>query len=78
MSKCPTCGQQVNQPVLSKTAARTLAYMKKEAPDRGGFMFEVARKAYDIGTYHDAEITELLSRGLIAPHTDPAKGWVVT
>lgn len=77
MRKCPTCGQLVPPFGISASAARTLEFMKKECPGRGGYMFEGARLAYEAGTYRDAEITELLSHGLIAPHPDPTKGWVV-
>lgn len=76
---CPTCGQKVPapRPDISDRAGLTLAYMQKEAPKRGGYMFEGARPSFEKGTYHDADISELLKHGLIAPHEDPAKGWVV-
>jgi hypothetical protein len=51
--------------------------MQREAPKRGGFMFEGARPAYEAGTYKDAELRELLDAGLIALHPDPKKGFVV-
>jgi len=77
MRKCPTCRQVIPPDHLSMRAAQTLAYMKREATKRGGYIFEGARPAYEAGTYRDAELSELLSAGLIAPHHDPAKGWVV-
>lgn len=63
--------------MLSKEAVRTLQYMKRKAPMRGGFMYEGARPSYENGAYKDRDIDELLSAGLIAPHSDPKKGWVV-
>lgn len=70
---CPKCGYRL----LSDSATRTLAYMKREAPRRGGYMFEGARPAYERGEYYDKDLAELLSVGAIKPHDDPAKGWVV-
>jgi hypothetical protein len=71
--QCPKCGAAL----LSPKADQTLAYMRREAPKRGGFMFEGARPAYENGTYHDSEIDLLLACGAIRPHADPTKGWVV-
>jgi hypothetical protein len=51
--------------------------MKKEAPRRGGFMFEAARPAFESGKYRDSILSELLHAGAIEPHQDPNKGWVV-
>lgn len=69
---CPHC----RRPLLSRKALGVLNYMKREAPKRGGYMFEGARPPYEQGTYLDAELKELLSLQAIAPHSDPAKGWV--
>lgn len=71
--KCPNCGHAL----LSPRAAATLAYMQREAPRRGGFMFEAARPAYEAGAYRDEELDQLLATGAIEPHADPNKGWVV-
>jgi len=71
--KCPHCGAQI----LSQEAEFTLNYMKRSAPARGGFMYEGARPAYENGSYKDSTIAELLAAGLIAPHPDPTKGWIV-
>ena len=73
MIRCPHCGK----PIISRKAEATLDYMRREAPKRGGFMYEGARPAYERGEYRDAEIAELLSVGAIRPHADPARGWVV-
>jgi len=70
---CPHCGKRM----LSERAALTLEYMRKHAPQRGGYMFEGARVAYDAGRYQDSELDELLAAGAIEPHDDPKKGWVV-
>lgn len=56
----------------------TLASMRKNAPRRGGFMFERARPAYESGEYRDADLADLLSVGAIKPHADPNKGWVIS
>lgn len=64
--------------MLSPKAELTLNYMRREAPRRGGFMYEGARPAYESGKYRDGEIDELLTCGAIQPHPDPAKGWVVS
>lgn len=78
MATCPHCGSQLPEDgVLSRRAQETLAYMRRNAPRRGGFMFECARVAFDAGKYHDAEIDELLRTGAIKPHPDPKRGWVV-
>jgi hypothetical protein len=71
--KCPHCGRSD----LSERALRELQYMKREAPKRGGFMYEGARLAYEAGEYRDETLTELLEVGAIKPHPDPNKGWVV-
>lgn len=71
--RCPKC----NTVLLSAKAAATLEYMRREAPRRGGYMFECARPAYEAGTYRDSEIEQLLACGSIKPHDDPSKGWVV-
>ena len=63
--------------VLSRRAQETLSYMRRNAPLRGGFMFERARVAFDNGKYRDGDIEELLRVGAIKPHPDPLKGWVV-
>lgn len=70
--RCPHCGKRI----LSEEAARTLRYMRENAPRRGGYMFEGARKAYDAGE-KDSDIVELLEIGAIEPHEDPTKGWVI-
>lgn len=70
--RCPHCGKLL----LSRKAAEDLAYMKREAPARGGYMWEGARRAYESGEYQDATLEELLRVGAIAPHDDPNKGWV--
>lgn len=72
--KCPKCGTEL----LSPKAETVLNYMRKIAPTRGGFMFEGARPAYEVGTYIDDEITQLLTCGAIKPHDDPNKGWIVS
>jgi hypothetical protein len=69
--KCPRCGHVI----LSRDAERTLEFMRREAPKRGGFMYEGARVAWDKGEYCDRELEELLAAGAIEPHTDPLKGW---
>lgn len=51
--------------------------MIHQAPKRGGYMFEGARPDYESGKYKDDILDELLAAGAIAPHPDPAKGWVV-
>jgi hypothetical protein len=71
---CPKCGA----PLLSPRAEASLNYMRREAPRRGGFMFEGARLAYDRGAYRDPDIDELLACGAIKPHPDPERGWVVS
>jgi len=71
--KCPHCDRNI----LSPDAMDTLAYMKKEAPRRGGYMYEGARPAYESGAYKDSVLDELLSFGAIKPHDDPKKGWVI-
>jgi len=79
MARCPTCGQVLDTPQnISLRAASTLEYMRKEAPKRGGYMFEGARPSFENGTYKDSELSELLAARLILPHPDPKKGWVVT
>jgi len=72
MLKCPHCGRSI----VSEDALRDLAYIRKYAKARGGFMWEGAREAYERGEYVDTAIAELLAAGLIKPHQDPAKGWV--
>lgn len=72
--QCPKCGATL----LSPKAEVTLSYMRREAPLRGGYMFEGARSAYESGRYHDHEIAQLLSCGAIEPHANSAKGWVVS
>lgn len=54
----------------------TYQYMLRHCPERGGYMFEGARPAYESGKYKDAVIDELLRLGWIVPHADPTKGWV--
>jgi hypothetical protein len=73
MMKCPRCGHVL----LSRDAEMRLEYMRREAPKRGGFMYEGAREAYEKGEYRDRELDELLAVGAIEPHPDPRKGWVV-
>ena len=63
--------------MLSRKSQVQLNYMRRMAPARGGFMYEGARVAYDAGEYKDDEIAEMLSAGVIKPHDDPKKGWVV-
>ena len=70
---CPHCQKLI----ISKEAELTLNYMRREAPKRGGFMYEGARPDYENGTYKDHELDELLEAGAIAPHDDPSKGWIV-
>lgn len=70
---CPHCGR----PVLSPRALSELAYARKHAPARGGYLWEGARLAYERGDYKDATLSELLLVGALAPHGDPAKGYVV-
>lgn len=70
---CPHCGR----PVLSPRALSELAYARKHAPVRGGYLWEGARPAYERGDHKDAVLSELLLVGAIAPHSDPAKGYVV-
>lgn len=70
---CPHCGK----PILSRRAQADLDFMRREAPNRGGYMWEGARVAYEAGTYKDPGLDELLSVGAIKPHADPKKGWVV-
>lgn len=70
--QCPKCGNVI----LSPQAEATLNYMRREAPRRGGYIFEGARIAYETGCYRDDEIAQLLSAGAIEPHPDPNKGWV--
>lgn len=53
-----------------------LRYMQREAPGRGGYMYEAARHAFEAGKYRDDALTKLLSCGAIYPHPDPNKGWV--
>ena len=71
--KCPHCGKVI----LSNDAALTLEYMRRNAPRRGGFMYEGARPAYEAGTYIEPDFDELLAAGAIAPHLDPTKGFIV-
>ena len=71
--RCPYCGHQI----LSRKAELTLSYMRREAPKRGGYMFEGARPSFEAGIYHAADITALLEADAIEPHADPNKGWVV-
>lgn len=52
-------------------------FMLREAPKRGGFMWEGCRPAYERGEYRDDVLDELLAAGVIAPHPDPNKGWMV-
>lgn len=72
MMRCPHCGQ----PVLSPAAQRELDYARREAPMRGGYIWEGARIAYEAGEYQDAELTEMLAIGALTPHPDPTKGYV--
>jgi hypothetical protein len=40
-------------------------------------MWEGAREAYERGEYKDAVLEELLAAGVIRPHQDASKGWVL-
>lgn len=71
--QCPKCGHLI----LSPKAEATLNFMRREAPKRGGFMFEGARSSYEAGRYKDEELDQLLAAGAIEPHPDPNRGWVV-
>jgi hypothetical protein len=62
--------------VLSPTAQLELDYAKREAPKRGGFIWEGAREAYEAGTYKDEVLDELLAAGAIVAH--PLKGWMIS
>lgn len=70
--RCPNCGL----PVMSQQATWEYQFMIKEAPKRGGIMWEGCRPAYDRGEYQDAILDELLAAGAIARHPDPNKGFV--
>jgi hypothetical protein len=74
---CERCGRPLLAPSLSKEARLTFEYMLRQAPRRGGYMFEGARPDFESGKYQDNEISELLNAGLIEPHADPAKGWII-
>ena len=70
---CPHCGK----PILSPRARAAYEYARRDAPKRGGYMWEGARQAYEAGTYQDADLTEMLAAGVIVPHQDPKKGWII-
>lgn len=78
--RCPVCDQPlpIGKLGVSKRAAAEYFYMRREAPKRGGFMYEGARPAFERGEYEDRELEELLAAGLIALHPNPKKGFVVT
>lgn len=65
------------RPILSSRAQRELDYARYASSNRGGFIWEGARPAFEAGTYHDDVLSEMLVCGAIEPHPDPAKGWVV-
>ena len=69
---CPHCGLRH----ITSSDLDELRYMQREAPGRGGYMYEIARPAFEQGKYRDAAIAHLLSCGAIYPHQDPNKGWV--
>ena len=69
---CPHCGK----PILSVRAWEDLQYARREAPRRGGYIWEGARIGYEAGDYHSSTFDELLACGALTPHRDPAKGWV--
>ena len=73
---CPECGSVVAQGV-SRAALETLEYIRRKAPQRGGYIYEGARPEFEKGNYIDNELRELLDAGLIAPHSDPRKGWII-
>ena len=75
--KCPRCAGTGEVETVSPSAERALIYMRREAPKRGGYMYEGARPKYETGEYKDKDLDELLAANLIAPHPDPNKGWVV-
>lgn len=67
---------------LSPEAQRELAYARREAPKRGGYIWEGARTAMGgllpaSSSYSgDQVLGELLAAGLLVPHEDPTKGRV--
>lgn len=71
------CVRAFDSVILSQGAREVLSYMRRSAPARGGFMYEGARPALETGEYQDAALSELLTAGLIAPHPDPMKGFIV-
>ncbi len=66
--------EEVGPRILTYQAVHQI--MLKEAPKRGGYMFEGVRPRFERGEVHDPEIAELLRLGWIVPHADPTKGWV--
>ena len=71
--KCPHCGE----PILSTRASEDYERAKRSAPMRGGYIWEGARPQYESGEYKDPALGELLEAGLLEPHPDPTKGWIV-
>lgn len=72
--------QELDAISLSPEAQRELAYARREAPKRGGYIWEGARTAMGLpasSSYPgDQVLGELLAAGLLVPHKDPTKGWV--
>ena len=72
--KCPHCGCDPKQ--ISAGAMASWKYALCKAQERGGFIWESCREAYESGKYKDPEIAELLAAGLLIPHDNPKYGWV--
>jgi hypothetical protein len=75
--RCRLCGQTLPDPSRKPL---TIQDIRKAtiiaAQERGGFIWEGARPAYERGEYVDHDIAEMLGRGWLVPHPDPKKGWI--
>jgi len=67
---------ETKEAMLSNDAARELRYARREAPKRGGYIWEAARIGYEAGAFKDPTLDELLTLGFLKPHPDPTKGWI--
>jgi hypothetical protein len=72
---CPTCKQEIIN--KEDKAWRHFVNQTRKTIQERGRIWEGGRLSFENGSYDDPELARLLREGIIVPHPDPSKGYIL-